>query len=351
MLRVVLVIATLATGYDLVKKKHHKKKHAGKKTSVVSGASLRQDPAPAAPAADAAPAAAAAPPAADPAAAAAAPPAAPAAAAATAGSPPATAAPPPEQKAAIANQLKKLAQSMDGPVGPPAGVNEGSDFVSATLQVAGPIAPDFGPLFAKEAAVALAKSGVTADEGSISILSSKPVPTTLGKNVQILELTFKAPAKVAHEIKVQAATENSPLATGPLEKFLSLSEQEPVSTGVPPPPPADTGLEIDGEIPFGNLEPFGQEDTANELTQQSISESNAMVDQIERAQVAEEKRSVFRALTRLRGAAITSFDGVARSQTANIDDYNHTHQWRLAHPVKHLAQEEADVSKWAFPSS
>ena len=43
-----------------------------------------------------------------------------------------------------------------------------------------------------------------------------------------------------------------------------------------------------------------------------------MVDQLERAEVAEEKRSVFRALTRLRGAAITSFDGVARSQTGGV---------------------------------
>ena len=51
-----------------------------------------------------------------------------------------------------------------------------------------------------------------------------------------------------------------------------------------------------------------------------------MVDQLERAEVAEEKRSVFRALTRLRGAAITSFDGVARSQTGNIDEYNKIHQ-------------------------
>ena len=29
---------------------------------------------------------------------------------------------------------------------------------------------------------------------------------------------------------------------------------------------------------------------------------------------------MFRALTRLRGAAITSYDGVARSQTGNIDE-------------------------------
>ena len=38
------------------------------------------------------------------------------------------------------------------------------------------------------------------------------------------------------------------------------------------------------------------------------------------AQVAETKRSVFRALTRLRGAAISSFDGIARAQTGNIDE-------------------------------
>ena len=39
---------------------------------------------------------------------------------------------------------------------------------------------------------------------------------------------------------------------------------------------------------------------------------DSMVDQLETAEVAEEKRAVFRALTRLHGAAITSFDGVAR---------------------------------------
>ena len=47
-----------------------------------------------------------------------------------------------------------------------------------------------------------------------------------------------------------------------------------------------------------------------------------MVDQLERAEVAEEKRAVFRALTRLRGAAITSFDGIARSQTGSTKTAN-----------------------------
>lgn len=116
-------------------------------------------------------------------------------------------------------------------------------------------------------------------------------------------------------------------------------------------PVESKGLDIDTEMPYGDLEPFGREDTAQELTEASIKESDGMVDQLERAEVAEEKRAVFRALTRLRGAAITSFDGVARSQTGNIDEYNKLHQWRNTHPLHHLADEESDVSKWAFPDN
>jgi len=113
--------------------------------------------------------------------------------------------------------------------------------------------------------------------------------------------------------------------------------------------PASKGIDVDTEMPYGELEPFGRENTAQELTEASIRESDAMVDQLERAEVAEEKRAVFRALTRLRGAAITSFDGVARAQTGNIDEYGKVHQWRGTHPLAHLASEEADVAKWAFP--
>jgi len=116
-------------------------------------------------------------------------------------------------------------------------------------------------------------------------------------------------------------------------------------------PVEQKGLDIDTQMPYGDLEPFGREDTAQELTESSIKESDEMVDQLERAEVAEEKRAVFRALTRLRGAAITSFDGVARSQTGNIDEYNKLHQWRNTHPLHHLADEESDVSKWAFPDN
>lgn len=116
-------------------------------------------------------------------------------------------------------------------------------------------------------------------------------------------------------------------------------------------PVEEKGIDIDTQMPYGDLEPFGREDTAQELTESSVRESDEMVDQLERAEVAEEKRAVFRALTRLRGAAITSFDGVARSQTGNIDEYNKIHKWRKSHPVHHLADEEADITKWAFPDN
>jgi len=116
-------------------------------------------------------------------------------------------------------------------------------------------------------------------------------------------------------------------------------------------PVEEKGIDIDTAMPYGDLEPFGREDTAQELTESSVKESDEMVDQLERAEVAEEKRAVFRALTRLRGAAITSFDGVARSQTGNIDEYNKVHKWRKTHPLHHLADEESDVTKWAFPDN
>jgi len=116
-------------------------------------------------------------------------------------------------------------------------------------------------------------------------------------------------------------------------------------------PVAEKGIDIDTAMPYGELEPFGREDTAQELTENSVHESDEMVDQLERAEVAEEKRAVFRALTRLRGAAITSFDGIARSQTGNIDEYNKLHKWRRTHPLHHLADEESDISKWAFPDN
>merc|ERR1719335_947454 len=104
-------------------------------------------------------------------------------------------------------------------------------------------------------------------------------------------------------------------------------------------------------LPFGQLEAFGREDTAAELTEASIDESNRMVDQIERAVVSETKRSMFRALTRLRGATIASYDGMANAQSANIDNYTKKKKWTKTHDINHLAEQEGNVEKWVFPNS
>lgn len=115
---------------------------------------------------------------------------------------------------------------------------------------------------------------------------------------------------------------------------------------------AHEGSEEEGgpSVPYADFEPFGGEGMAKDLTRSSIEETDKMVDQIERAQVAETKRATFRALTRLRGAATSAYDGVARSQVGNIAQYAADNKFRDNNEVRHLAQQEGDVQRWAFPN-
>jgi len=204
------------------------------------------------------------------------------------------------------------------------------------IEVNGPLPADFAERFSQGTAKA---SGC--DPAEVKVIETNPV----SGGGDVVEVVFEAPADVVKAVEDQAADPDSKLATGPLKEFLVAKE------AVAETPVQEKGIDVDTEMPYGELEPFGREDTAQELTESSIKESDEMVDQLERAEVAEEKRAVFRALTRLRGAAITSFDGVARSQTGNIDEYNKTHKWRKTHPLHHLADEESDISKWAFPDN
>jgi len=233
---------------------------------------------------------------------------------------------------------------------------------SGQLEVNGPLPFDFSEKFAQGVAKA---TGSTPAE--IRVVSSKRVQ---GVDGDVEEVNFLASATVVKAVEDQAANPDSKLANGPLHNFLvaqdgdaaegaadmqqevaSDAKVETSAAAAAGEPCDDKDIDIDTEMPYGELEPFGREDTAQELTEQSVKESDEMVDQLERAEVAEEKRAVFRALTRLRGAAITSFDGIARSQTGNIDEYNKIHKWRRTHPLHHLADEESDISKWAFPDN
>lgn len=230
------------------------------------------------------------------------------------------------------------------------------------LNVNGPLPVDFSDKFAQGVADA---TGCSAS--NVELLGAVPLPKAAG----IEEIIYRSSSDVVASVAQQASNPDSKLANGVLHTFLVARDSpegedgeeeetpaepaaaEPCPPGERPAPfvtaAGPEAPEVDMAMPYGDLEPFGREDTATELTEASIRESNSMVDQLERAEVAEEKRAVFRALTRLRGAAITSYDGIARSQTGNIDDYARTTQWRKVHPVHHLASEEADVQKWAFP--
>lgn len=99
-----------------------------------------------------------------------------------------------------------------------------------------------------------------------------------------------------------------------------------------------------------SLEPFGGEIAARNLTEGSVAETEGMVDQIEKAQAVESQRAVFRALTHLRGATITAYDGIAKSHMKNVEEYEKNHNWRKEHQVRHLAEEEDDVKNWAYPA-
>merc|ERR1712110_317777 len=96
-------------------------------------------------------------------------------------------------------------------------------------------------------------------------------------------------------------------------------------------------------VNFNKIAPFGKEDTAKELQDHAAKTQDTLVDAVENAEVAEIKRAVFRALTRLRAATIKEFDTIARLETQAIDAYNDAHHYRAENPLAHLHEDEAPV--------
>jgi len=99
----------------------------------------------------------------------------------------------------------------------------------------------------------------------------------------------------------------------------------------------------DLQMNFNKIAPFGKEDTAKELQDHAAKTQDTLVDAVENAEVAEIKRAVFRALTRLRAATIKEFDTIARLETQAIDAYNDAHHYRAENPLAHLHEDEAPV--------
>lgn len=94
---------------------------------------------------------------------------------------------------------------------------------------------------------------------------------------------------------------------------------------------------------YNTIAPFGKEDTAQELQDHAAKTQDTLVDAVENAEVAEIKRAVFRALTRLRAASVKEFDTIARLETQAIDSYNDAHHYRTENPLSHLHGDEAPV--------
>jgi hypothetical protein len=111
--------------------------------------------------------------------------------------------------------------------------------------------------------------------------------------------------------------------------------------GSEPAQPAESGAKI---------APFGKEDTAKELTQHAQDTQDTLVDAVENAEVAEVKRSVFRALTRLRAASIKEFDTIARLETQAFDEYNDAHHFRAENPLEYIHSSEPKVKEDKFTS-
>jgi len=107
---------------------------------------------------------------------------------------------------------------------------------------------------------------------------------------------------------------------------------------------------VGGDAAITKIEPFGREDTATELQRHAAKTQDTLIDAVENAEVAEIKRSVFRALTRLRAAEIKEFDTIARLETQAIDEYNDEHHYRKENPLQYLHSGESEVAEDKYSS-
>ena len=105
-----------------------------------------------------------------------------------------------------------------------------------------------------------------------------------------------------------------------------------------------------GRGEYAKIAPFGKEDTSKELQDHAARTQDTLVDAVENAEVAEIKRAVFRALTRLRAASIKEFDTIARLETQAIDAYNDAHHYRGENPLAYLHDDEQAVGEDKYTS-
>lgn len=156
-----------------------------------------------------------------------------------------------------------------------------------------------------------------------------PLPALLLK-----ERGFQNPATAAHK---ETAPETRGTAPTPAPPRVAAKDS----------PEAPEEPEVKGAA---QISPFGKEDTASELTAHAERTQDTLVDAVENAEVAEVKRAVFRALTRLRAASIKEFDTIARLETQAIDEYNDAHHYRVENPLTYIHSSEPKVKEDKYTS-
>jgi septal ring factor EnvC (AmiA/AmiB activator) len=151
--------------------------------------------------------------------------------------------------------------------------------------------------------------------------------------------------KEARAGEVDALGKAKAVLSGADYSFIQTRSAKSLRGSVKAAPEDDLAKEMthDLEMNFNKIAPFGKEDTAKELQDHAAKTQDTLVDAVENAEVAEIKRAVFRALTRLRAATIKEFDTIARLETQAIDAYNDAHHYRAENPLAHLHEDEAPV--------
>jgi len=158
-----------------------------------------------------------------------------------------------------------------------------------------------------------------------------PLPPTniLKANPQAFHTSMQQKAKVHKAGPIAGTTTPAPAAAAPATDTKEDAPQAPVAA---------------------RIAPFGKEDTATELTKHAERTQDTLVDAVENAEVAEVKRAVFRALTRLRAASIKEFDTIARLETQAIDEYNDAHHYRAENPLSYIHSNENGVAEDKYTS-
>jgi hypothetical protein len=189
-------------------------------------------------------------------------------------------------EAEIMSKMKELEAKMDTKEA------EGSATTkTGHILVNGPLPTDFASKFAGAVAAATG-----CDPNAVKVIDTQAAVSFIqiqksaakAQEATTIQITFTAPADVVEAVEEQAADPDSKLVSGELHDFLVSPDDAPAAPAAPASAPSSgsSPVEIDTEMPYGELEPFGREDTAQELTDHSVQESDEMVDQLERAEVA-----------------------------------------------------------------